>query len=119
MTHDEKETALGLRCLDFIDKNKELEEKVKFLENRLYGFDDSYGLDDYKRDCFHYQKEVAALKGERDDLLALSAKVLDLKEAWKRAAQLFVHCIGIPEQYADAGHEINKALKYAHELEKD
>jgi hypothetical protein len=69
-------------------------------------------------DAKHDEKE-SAIALQCLDLVDERDLALKQKEAWKRAAQLFVHCIGIPEQYEDAGYEINKALKHAHELEKD
>jgi hypothetical protein len=107
--------------LGLIDQNHKLLEKVEFLERRLYGYDDSSGLDDYKRDCFRYQKEVAALKEERDDLLSLSTKVLDLKEAWKAAAE---HMAKSVDSYRYEGYvqwcdKLTELLRVARELEKD
>ena len=79
-------------------------EEVDALEGLVYGIDDSYSLTDYKRDCFEQQKEIA--------------KLVRRAEAWKAAAEAaWLACIGIPEQYADAGYEINKALKHAYWIE--
>lgn len=56
--------------------------------------------------------------GDSANLIAAIGKLSDKHERWKLVAELFIHCIGIPEQYADAGHEINEAIKRAQELEK-